>query len=251
MRRQIRPKQNSDQLASHSLAQKVQKDIRPLLRPDDSNEEMGGGQLSKSVLYADAVFPFISALVSAFDHLERSQHFIKSFPQPRQNEEQGIRQHDWIEYHYSYYLITFVSLLDVSLRLTNAVFYLGNRERDCKFDLITENSWVAQTSVTSVLKEIRKLVEPFKTERNKFVHCGETPKFESIMESKNLKMLDRLSFIEIHGKAVVNKKTLQLAYKRQVIEILNKLKAKSVFDEVSKLFNQLEPIYDSHIATLR
>ena len=253
MKRQARTKPNSHKLAAHPLAKKVLDDLRPLLETEASGEDAGTVQLGECVWYADNIFTHTCATQSAIENLERSQHFILSFPQPRHNEQRGVRQHDWIEYHYSHYLITLVSLLDISLRLTNVVFCLGNRERDCRFDLITENSWVARTPVASALGEIGKLIYPHKKGRNELVHCGKTPKIASVMKSEYLKNLDRFSFIEMCGKPVVDRNTLKLAYKGQVKKISAQLQdeTNSIFDAVWKLFNKLEPIYDNHAATLR
>lgn len=253
MKLQDRPKPNSHKLAAHPLSKKVLDDLRPLLESEVSKTNATTVELNGCVWYSDAIFTHTSAMQSAIENLERSQHFILSFPQPRRNSKQGVRQHDWIEYHYSYYLITLVSLLDISLILTNAVFCLGNRERDCRFDLITENSWVARTPVASALDNVRKLVQPHKKGRNEFVHWGQAPKIASVMKSEYLKNLDRFSFIELCGKPVVDRKTLELAYKGQVKKISARLKVEtdSIFDGVWKLFDKLEPIYDQHFATLR
>lgn len=248
-----RPKPNSHKIAGHPLAKKVLDDLRPLLKSKASETGAESSQLSECVWYADNVFGHTSAIQTAIENLERSQYFIESFLQPRQNVKRGVRQHDWIEYHYSHYLITRVSLLDISLRLTNAVFCLGNRERDCKFDLITKNSWVAQTPVAGALGEINKLIHPHKEGRNSFVHCGQIPKIASVMKSEYLDNLDRFSFIEMCSKPVADRKTLELAYKGQVKKISAKLQAETneTFDVVWELFNKLEPIYQNHFATLR
>ena len=253
MKRQARPKPNSHKLAAHPLTKKVLDNLRPLLEAEASGKDAGSVQLSGHVWYADNVFTHTFAMQSAIENLERSQHFILSFPQPRQNVKRGVRRHDWIEYHYSHYLITLVSLLDISLRLTNVVFCLGNRERDCKFDLITKNSWVARTPVAGVLGEINKCIYPHKEGRNNFVHCGQKPKIASVMKSEYLKNLDRFSFIEMCGKPVVDRKTLELAYKGQVKKISAKLQDETnfVFDAVWEFYNKLEPIYENHVATLR
>ena len=249
MKRQVRLKSNSHKLAAHPLAKRVLENLRPLLEAEASATE----QLSDHVRYADDIFSHTSAMLSAIENLERSQHFIQAFPRPRQNEKRGVRQHDWIEYHYSHYLVTLVSVLDISLRLTNAVFCLGNRERDCKTELITKNSWVARTPVASVLGEINKLTQPHQEGRNLLVHCGKTPKIASVMKSDYLDNLDRFSFVAMCGKPVVDKKILELAYKGQVKKISTKLleETNSIFDAVWKLFNKLEPIYEKNTTTLR
>ncbi|MCO5052130.1 MAG: Cthe_2314 family HEPN domain-containing protein [Verrucomicrobiae bacterium] len=253
MKRLHRPKPNSHKIAGHPLAKKVLDDLRPWLESKASETNAESAQLSGCVGYADNVFGHTAAIQSAIENLERSQYFIESFPQPRRNVKRGVRQHDWIEYHYSHYLITLVSLLDISLRLTNVVFCLGNRERDCKFELVTKNSWVARTPVAGALGEIKKLIYSHKEGRNNFVHCGQIPKIASMMKSEYLNNLDRFSFIEMCGEPVVDKKTLELAYKGQVKKISAKLKNEtdSIFDAVWKLFNKLEPIYERNANTLK
>lgn len=255
MKRQLRRKPNSHKLAAHPLAKRVLDDLRPLLEIQMSAKEMKSqdARLPGHGWYTDDVFSHTSAMSSAIENLERSQHFIHVFPRPRQNEKRGMRRHDWIEYHYSHYLITLVSVLDISLRLTNAVFCLGNRERDCKTDLITKNSWVARTPVAAALGEINKLIQPHHAGRNLLLHCGKIPKIASVMESEDLANLDRFSFVEMCGKPVVDRKVLKLAYRGQVKKISAKLKGEtnSICDAIWKFFNKLEPIYEKNVTMLR
>jgi hypothetical protein len=55
------------------------------------------------------------------------------------------------------------------------------------------------------------------------------------------------------GKPVVDRKTLELAYKGQVKKISAMLQEEtsSICDAVWKLFNKLEPIYEKNATTLR
>jgi hypothetical protein len=55
------------------------------------------------------------------------------------------------------------------------------------------------------------------------------------------------------GKPVVDRKTLELAYKGQVKKISGKFQdeTNSIFDAVWKLFYKLEPIYEKNTTTLR
>ncbi len=99
MKRQARPKPNSHKLATHPLAKSVLDDLRPLLESQASGKDAETIQLGECVCYADNVFTHTSAMQFAIENLERSQHFIRSFPQPRHNVKRGVRQHDWIEYH--------------------------------------------------------------------------------------------------------------------------------------------------------
>jgi hypothetical protein len=256
-------KTGAEKLAAHPLTKTVLDNLRPLLDTASRGLEASAQQgkirstddhkLWEYEWYDHAVFSYVSAMISAIENLERSQHFIRSFPQPRSYEKKGVRQHDWIEYHYSHYLITLVSVFDIALTLANTIFRLGNRERDCKKDLITKNSWVSRTPVASALDELDPLIKPYREGRNLHVHRGRVPKISSAMNSEYLDKLDLFSFVQICGKPVVDRSILQLAYKGQVKQICARLRKEtdSIRDNVWQLFDKLAPIYENKSMSLR
>jgi hypothetical protein len=134
--------------------------VESLPRLEDAAKE---GKLIRKVAYDlwehewydYEVFTHLTSIISGIERLEQSQNFIRTFPRPRSYEKEGGNQPAWIEYHYSYYFITLISLFDIALILTNSVFCLGNRDRDCKADLIMMNSWVKRTPVTQALTDLR------------------------------------------------------------------------------------------------
>jgi hypothetical protein len=104
----------------------------------------GEATLLEYEFYDNDVFRNAGAAVEAVERLEQIQRLIEAAGKSSWDGA-GLDRHTWIEYHYSYYVVTLVSLTDIALVLTNAVFRLGNLERDCKPDLIARNRWVAQT----------------------------------------------------------------------------------------------------------
>jgi hypothetical protein len=179
------------QLASHPFAQKVFKNLQPLVETAGSKltdlwkkgkwRNKGTSNFWEYEYYDYDVFTKLSSVTSATERLEQSQIFIRTFPKPRSYEKLRINQYTWIEYHYSNYIITLVGLFDIALTLTNSVFRLGNRERDCKADLISMNSWVVKTPVKQAIKDLDDLIKPHRESRNLHVHRGTLPDIATAM----------------------------------------------------------------------
>lgn len=171
----------------------------------------GNAVLIEYEFYDDDVFRNASALAGAFERMKQSQRLITA-RSGSPWEGAGMDRHTWIEYHYSYYVVTLVSLVDIALVLTNSVFRLGNRERDCKSDIITRNWWVAQTPVKDAIAELAKLVQPHKEGRNVHVHRGKIQPIAEVMGSKLLDQLKIFSFVDWAGKPVVPREKLEQGY---------------------------------------
>ena len=202
--------------------------------------------------YDNDVFQNTTPLLQALDNLELSCKFIKVFPSRQAFEKKKISQHNWIEYHYSHYVITVVSIFDICLVLTNSVFRLGNRDRDCKSDIIIKNSWVAQTPAVKALEQILKEVRPHKEDRNLHVHQGRIPKIARAMKSDILDQLDTFSFVRMAGKPVVEDWLLKRAYAGEIKQICSQLdtETKSIKEAAWALFDALHPIYIKHSTIL-
>jgi hypothetical protein len=241
--------------AAHPLLQKVQSNLRPLLdrasrglldlaqKGKIRSEE--NARLSEYEFYDYDVFYRASAAISAVGRLKQSQQFIRTFPRPRSYEKLLINQHIWIEYHYSFYVITLVSLFDIALILTNSVFRLGNREQDCKEHLIMNNGWVGRTSVKGALDNLKKLIEPHKAGRNLNVHRGEVQSIAAAMKSEELDRLALINSVRMLGGATVHERIIDLAYKGHVKKICYRLVAErdQIGAAILRLFDCLLPIY--------
>ena len=246
----------NDGLAGHPLVRLALENLRPLLKRAEVGllklAEKGQVRseddttLPEHEFYDQDVFRKAGALVDAFDRLEQSQRLIETAPEAALHGA-GLDRHTWIEYHYSYYLITIVSLADVALVLANGVFRLGNRERDCKQDLISRNWWVAQTPVKGALEGLAKLTRPHKEGRNRHVHWGRLQPIAEVMESKLLDQLKLYSFLQRVGKPVVASSILDQAYRLEITKISGTLDLERAQIEggIVALFDALFPIYKS------
>jgi hypothetical protein len=244
----------NDTLASHPLIKLALENLRPLL------EEAGEGLLElaqqgevrsegdATVLeyefYDDDVFRNAGAAVDALERLEQSQRLIEAASKSTWDGA-GFDRHTWIEYHYSYYVVTLVSLADIALVLTNSVFRLGNRERDCKPDLIARNWWVAQTPAKAALEDLATLIRPYREGRNLHVHRGRLQGIAKVMGSKLLDQLKLFSFVERVGKPVVASAVLEKGYSIEMPRISGRLEQEraDVTARIVTVFDALYPVY--------
>jgi hypothetical protein len=183
-------------------------------------------------------------VMEALERLAQSQRLIEAASKNFWDGT-GLDQHTWIEYHYSYYVVTLVSLGDITLHLTNSVFRLGNRERDCKHDLITRNSWVAQTPARTALEALAKLIQPYREGRNLHVHSGRVQPIAEAMRSELLDYLSLFSSAERAGKGVLPSAILQKGYSIEIPKISERLDQEQadVAALLVAVFDALYPVY--------
>ena len=201
--------------------------------------------LENSEYYHVTVFQKSAALISEIERLENSLIYIGKFPSPRTYEKKGIHQFSWLEYHYSYFVVTYHSLFDTALILTNAVFQLGIRDKDCKPFIIKSNEWVKNTPVKTALNALEKNISNYGTIRHLFVHRGELPDVKDTTESDMLDVLKVYSTTHQHSEPIVPPYVLDLAFKHESKKIVVKLESDVIQAQksVSRLFDTLLPIY--------
>jgi hypothetical protein len=252
-------------LEHHILLKLNFKHIKPLLERKSYElielvEETGEIQkntetvLDEPEFYYVTVFSQASALLDGIRRLESAKEFIRKFPNPRSYEEKGISQFYWIEYHYSFFIITFNSLFDMALILTNTIFQLGNLERNCKPHIIKDNTHIKNTQVEKSLKKIEKITSTYRSQRNLFIHRGESPNIVKIIDSDTLDMLKLHSSVHItQSKPVVPIETLDLAYKYESEKICSELETEisKVQKAIYNLFTNLYPTYFQNSNSLR
>lgn len=207
-------------------------------------------ELSDQEWYDYEVFTHVSSIISTVERLDHCQNFIKKFPRPRSYEKEGISQDVWIEYHYSYYVISIVSLFDICLILTNAVFRLGNEEKNCKPDLIMKNYWVRNTSVKESLKKLDQLIKPHRNDRNLHVHRGKIPNIALVMNSEELDRIKLFSLVQRLDKPLIDKKLMDLVYNNETSKIHSRLaeEINNIKISLSNLFDNIFPVYRLHLS---
>ena len=199
--------------------------------------------------YRMGVFVRAMALVTSTERLETCRTFVQRFPSPRTYVKNGIGHHTWLQYHFGYYVILLVGLPDVALILTNAVFSLGNADRNCKPDIIKNNAYVRGTRAKTGLDALEHLVTSYRTLRNIHVHRGRPPDIPEIMDSDDLDYFMVMSDVSLTSKPLVPPEVLDCMFKGPTTEIVKRMAHE--LDELqhvlSRFFDSLLPTYRAHV----
>lgn len=183
-------------------------------------------KLTNEQNYHHYVLWYVHNLVSAFERLENVTKYIGDFPKPKSFLKQKITQYDWIQYHYHVYIISIVSLYDIALKLTNAVFRLGLNEREAKVTTVEENLWVISAGVSKSLQSLRTMTARYSKARHLFIHEGDLVK------------LDELDEVEIFCMAY--KRGITVPYSVNVFKTESKPIVDDLLNQMSKEINTLE-----------
>ena len=188
---------------------------------------------------------WIQRLRNCFTALEHARVYMEHFRSNKWYREAEIVQGNYINYHYVRYTITVVTIMDVSLILTNHTFRLGNPERLCSLDNITRNSWVISTNVGEALNKLSRIVEPWREPRNLFIHRGWEIYRELLTALEEYELTQDKGLLDLDK--VVSSHRVKSLYKSELLEIFKE------FDEVEpplseaviELLSELLPIYES------
>lgn len=246
----------SETLSAHLLSKTIMENLQPFFHKIDEKYleevEKTGEVRFENLIAADEnefynanVFKKVINIISSFDRLEQVQIFIKRFRQSKAFLKQDITQDVWIEYHYSIHLLTIVSFMDLALILTNEVYRIGLREKDCNHDTIIKNYWVKNTRVEKALKDLEKLVQNNRNPRNTLIHHGESPKLHKVLKSDLYDKLKLMTFAQHHSEDYDSPINLDRAYSMEVRDLLRILQdeCKSIETLILNLFDALLPVY--------
>jgi hypothetical protein len=249
---------NYEKLASHIFMKKNFEYIKPVLDNSIPAERKHLNQTGKfrsnqkkplniSDYYHVMVFKKASAIISEIERLEESLVYMQKFPNPRTYEKRGVHQFSWLEYHYSYFVITYHSLFDTGLILTNTVFQLGIPEKDCKSTIVIGNEWVKGTTAKTTLIALEKLISNYGKTRNLFLHRGAIPDVKSVTNSDLLDLLKVISTVNQHSKPIAPVDLVDNVFKNESKKIIIKLNSDVINAQrsIAKLFDALLPIYKS------
>ena len=220
-----------DELTSHPFISSLFKLAFPMIANKAVNKTPPPNNVD---LYILDLFDAVSPLIQSFEHLERSRSFATLVPSEKYLKGLSINRHDWIEYHISTFLITFVTVDDQALLLVNSVFCLGMDPKHCKADVVKKNKWVKETAIPKCLDSLEKVIKRYRTTRNSLVHRGEIPSLDALLGAEYLDHLKRISFALQHKP-----------------EIFPENKQTQVDEAYIKAFTQIGSWMDSEVCQLR
>jgi len=180
-------------------------------------------------------------LYSCFRALEHTRVYMSHFRSNKWYREAGIVQGNYINYHYSKYAITLVTIVDVCLILTNATLRLGNPERLCYLENITKNSRVISSKVDKSLNKLNKIVEPWHEPRNLFIHRGYEPYRDKLSRLEAYELLFEKGKLD----RVIPLRKRKTLYKTELAEIFiefDQVEA-PLFNAVTEFLSKLLPVY--------
>ena len=245
-----------EELAKHSFIGKVMDDIYPLvmeslpenarqIKKDETLEE-AKKILSPTDWYSYDVFKKQGALTFAFTRMIQAHAFLQRFPSPRTYESTfEITNMDWLEYHFLMYMVSVVTTSDCVLILTNSVFRLGLKDGNCNQSTIIENMRVVESKLSPDLKHYLKIAGKYRDIRNVHLHRASGKSVADILESKELKFIGTLSFLDLHTALELPKVVIKDGYQVAIDKLIKIIEAdcSELFDQLIKIFGVLEMIY--------
>jgi hypothetical protein len=226
----------------NKFAEENREDTLPYL-----TELLEGKSYSPSELerYSFSVMGWIQRIRDSCTALEHTRVYLRHFRSNKWYREAEIVQGNYINYHYTKYAITVITIMDVCLILTNDTFRLGNPERQCNLDKITRNSLVISSNVSKILNKLNRIVEPWRKPRNLFVHRG-----WNIYREK-LTALEEYELLYLHEKTgperKISSQKVKSLYQSELLKIFNEFDEVEppLFNAVIELLSKLLPIYIS------
>ena len=197
-------------------------------------------KLNNLLSYHFYVFQYMANLLSAVERLSHIEVFINKFPSPKTYEKNGITEDRWIEYHYSNYNGTQVTIFDTAVLLVNEVLILGLGPKECNERTVLRNSKVEFTKVGKALQKLRNDTEKYRNPRNLAVHRGQET------DLGVLQVPSALSLLQKAGTPMIEINKLNKIYKltRRVIVYDLHHQTQTVTDNISHLFDALFEHYD-------
>ncbi len=230
----------SSKILSHELAEENRKDVLPYMK-----ELLGGKPYSPSELekYSFAVMGWIHRISNCFKALEHTRVYMQHFRTNKWYREAGIVKGNYINYHYTKYAITVVTIVDVCVILTNDTFRLGNPERLCYLENIIRNSWVASSKVDKALKKLSRIVEPWREPRNLFIHRGWELYREVLTALEGYELTREKGMLD----KIVPSHRIRFLYKSELSKIFKEFDEVEapLFSAVIELLSKLLPVYIS------
>jgi len=185
-------------------------------------------------------------LLSICEQMAIATELLSGYRSGASIRETVITRFDYLVYHIENHLIRSISVLDRSLHLTNTVFRLGMPEEDCRFDSIVRNDYVSNTNVARALKELDKLLKPFRRLRNVVIHRRRHSD-QDFAEFELYYLLQKTELKERTADPLT--KRYFVWYKAQTDQRVQEKKRslgeinQKVFSEIKQLFVALEPTF--------
>ena len=126
--------------------------------------------LNKKDFYFRNVAISLVYLIDLCDKLNFCIIFFSSNSTTKEMEKYNVNVIDLLIHKVENYLIRTQSLKDGLLKLINDVYFLGNSEKNCKYNIILNNIYIKQSDIYEKIKLFFKEVGKYSSERNSIIH---------------------------------------------------------------------------------
>jgi hypothetical protein len=125
---------------------------------------------SKAEHYCLRVARSLVHVLTTCQQLEHSILYFSSFSPTQKMKRVGITRQAHLLCCIEDYIIRTQSLYDRLLKLIDAAFEIYNPSRRISHDLIVGNSHIRHSAIPDLLKALRRVLEPYRHDRNEIVH---------------------------------------------------------------------------------
>jgi hypothetical protein len=164
---------NIESLKQHSFVQTVFKDAVTVYKEtgiDLTADKKDEPTLDEHQFYVTRVGYGLSHTLTWIEQLHHAQIFLTQFNYERRTKEAGVNRFHHLIYNVENYLVRLQSVYDRLLQLTNDVFHICMSDKLVNHSLIVSNLRVSRTKIPTLLKAVRKTIEPKAEDRNEIIH---------------------------------------------------------------------------------
>lgn len=198
------------------------------------------------------IHKYINALTKHIDRLENIQKYL-SFTKFLANKlsENQISVEEWLNYHYSNYVLTTVSIYDIALCLLNVTARLNIKqslgfEREIRNKINGKKEYEdVKISLDNIKSEVSKHREP----RNSFVHSGKNPSHDDMMIFSITDIYNLGDQFSGKENKVASQRRVEEANRHAVKVLKNELEVEmeNMCNLLLTLFSALQPIYEKNL----
>ena len=245
-------------LKNHKLYKRVLKNVKSWLSEDDIKlgnlrRLLEGEGLTPKQRYEVGSLLWCRTFSIVFNRLNRIREMTTRSIYKKKGEDKGQLINNWLYYNYQLYTVTYQSILEVTLLMTNEILDLGNPYRQCNFSSIYENRRVKAAGLDGILKMLMQKTKKHREGKNLLVHQGKATPVPS--KGKELAMIDissiakELQTDEEDIKAYLSE-FLALKSREQLFEKMKrestdiKLLVKQLFDELYPNYMKIHAFYE-------
>jgi len=232
------------QKQSEAMRSELNKEL--VARGPQALEDVGQRcKLSRGQAYEHSSWYWCNRMIVVFHRLETIQNMMGHSLYLKKNERRSQLLEDWVRYNWEHYAVAYQSVLEVALLLCNEMLVLGYPSRECRYDVVCNNTRVKNTPVYRALQKLQKTTSEHRKGKNLLVHEG-----QRILPSKAAKDLDTVELFNLAARVGADFEDrsellanfLSWVTKPELLEVMDD-ERNEIEEQVTQLLGELLPYY--------